>query len=77
MQMLMLRSYYEEVSARDVEVILNRHAKMEDIDGLTADAAATSPQAKAAKAKYVQGGRIISNHRRRAETSVPVACQVQ
>ncbi len=48
-----MRSYYEEVSARDVEVILNRHAKLEDIDGLTADAAATSPQAKAAKAKCV------------------------
>jgi len=53
--MLMLRSYYEEVSARDVEVILNRHAKLEAIDGLTADAAATSPQAKAAKAKCVAG----------------------
>ena len=49
----MLRSYYDEVSARDVEVILNRHAKLDDIDGLTADAAATSPQAKAAKAKCV------------------------
>ena len=51
----MLRSYFEEVSARDVEVILNRHAKLEDIDGLTVDAAATSPQAKAAKAKCVTG----------------------
>ena len=66
---LTLRSFYEEVSARDVEVILNRHAKLEDIDGLSADAAATSPQAKAAKAKCVQGHcvdaylRSLSAHR--------------
>ena len=38
-----------------MEVILNRHAKLEDIDGLSAGGAATSPQAKAAKAKCVQG----------------------
>ena len=49
-----LCSFFEEVSARDMEVILNRHAKMEDIDGSSADGAASLPQAKSAKTKCAQ-----------------------
>jgi len=48
-----LRRFFEEVSARDVEAILDRHLKIDDLEERPATTAATTQKAKAANTKCV------------------------